>query len=130
MSVRSRRPLGYRSTRIDTLPTNVPERVFQRQVLELAALMGWEWWHDDATNTARKCDRCGELVKRRRNAKGWPDLLLFRGPRLVVAELKSATGKVATEQEAWLARFRLIPGAEVYVWRPDDMGEIVRILSR
>jgi len=124
------RPLGYRSTAIDPLAASVPERVLHRQVVATADLMGWASWHDEATNTPRKCDRCGEAVKRRRNKKGWPDLFLFRGSRLIVAELKSEKGRVSPEQQEWLDLFRQIPGVEVFVWKPSDWPEILKVLAR
>jgi hypothetical protein len=67
-----------------------------------------------------------------RNSKGsdsgFPDLVLLRPPRLVVAELKTETGRVTVAQWAWLDDFAAC-GAESYVWRPSDRAEIERILS-
>lgn len=52
------------------------------------------------------------------SAKGFPDIVALKGKRLLVAELKSQTGKLRSEQPAWLDAF-LDAGAEVYLWRPE-----------
>lgn len=92
----------------------VTEADWQRTIVELARLNGWLVFHD---RVAWRSD------------PGWPDLVLLRGPRLVVAELKSETGKLTPAQEAWLMRWRSVPCAEVFVLRPHDWDLIVRVLS-
>lgn len=62
------------------------------------------------------------------DGKGWVDLTLVR-ERVIFAELKSGTGKLNPDQEAWLARLRAA-GQEVYEWRDTDYDDIVRILRR
>jgi hypothetical protein len=59
---------------------------------------------------------------------GWPDLVMLRGDRIVVAELKAdgAPGP-RPEQRAWLDAWRAV-GAEVYVWRPADFGALHEVL--
>jgi hypothetical protein len=74
-----------------------------------------------------------------RSPKGFPDLVLVRGDRLIFAELKSETGKTTPEQDAWLADLRAVRlGAqqyvsqgrelEVYLWRPSEIERIAEIL--
>src|SRR5690606_3109708 len=58
------------------------EAQFQRQVVDLARLRGWWVFHDHDS---------------RRNPAGLPDLLLLRD-RLVVAELKTTSGRVRAAQ--------------------------------
>lgn len=59
----------------------------------------------------------------------FPDLVLVRD-RIIAAELKrSAREKPTDEQQAWLDAFAAA-GAESYVWRPDDLDELPRILRR
>lgn len=53
------------------------------------------------------------------DGKGWPDIFAIRGPRILVAELKSAKGKLAPDQAEWLRAF-IAAGVESYVWRPDE----------
>jgi len=63
---------------------------------------------------------------------GFPDLVLVRPPVIIVAELKSARGRLSSSQRDWLERFEQcsIPGrVETYIWRPGDWPDIVRILS-
>lgn len=66
----------------------------------------------------------------RRNQRGLPDLILLhpRTGRLIFVELKSATGKLRPDQQAWLAALRI--RHEAYLWRPADWmsGEIQAIL--
>lgn len=62
------------------------------------------------------------------DAKGFLDLELVRSPRLIKVELK-IDSSVRPEQKEWIAAYAGIPGVEVYVWRPNDWDEIVRILT-
>jgi len=63
------------------------------------------------------------------DAKGFPDLVLVRPPRLIFVELKSAKGTVSPDQKWWLDRLDGCPGAEVYQWRPADWpNNVTRIL--
>lgn len=64
----------------------------------------------------------------RHSPKGWPDLVLIRPPRIIFAELKSATGKLTGEQDATLELLRECNLNEVYVWRPADLQNIAEIL--
>ncbi len=59
---------------------------------------------------------------------GWPDAVLLRANRLVVAELKTKRNKPTPEQDNWLLAFRNV-GAEVHVWKPADWNEIVEVLA-
>lgn len=54
---------------------------------------------------------------------GFPDLVLLRPPRMIVAELKTDRGNVTEAQTMWLDAFSRC-GAEVYVWRPRDRDEM------
>lgn len=99
------------------------EKSFTDQILEVAVWYGWRRHHD----------RPGRTVAGWRTAiqgdPGFPDLVLLRRDRLVVAELKSRRGKLTPEQLCWLEDWRQV-GAEVYVWRPSDWDDIARILAR
>lgn len=59
---------------------------------------------------------------------GYPDLVLLKHGRLVVAELKTERGHTTGQQDAWLDGWHLVPCAEVYVWRPHDEDEVRRVL--
>lgn len=110
------------------------ERELSRSLIRAARTFGW---HVDFTWSSMH------------SPKGRPDLFLTKGLRLVVAELKTDTGKVTPEQEeqlAWWRRFALAvdrvtevaaacatPDADelrvqVHVWRPADLDEAYRVL--
>ena len=62
------------------------------------------------------------------SAKGFPDLVLCRPPRLIFAELKSDKGTVKPEQQAWLDDLAAA-GQEAHVWRPRDVEAVVACLA-
>ncbi|PPF64666.1 VRR-NUC domain-containing protein [Clavibacter michiganensis] len=57
----------------------------------------------------------------RRSASGYPDLHLVHGAKgwSLFRELKSATGRVTTDQKKWLAALTSA-GVDASVWRPID----------
>ena len=83
------------------------ERDWQRQVLDLATLRRWTWYHTHDS---------------RRSPAGFPDLVLVRD-RVIYAELKTDKGRLTTNQLAW-QRILAAAGAEVYVWRPRDWDAV------
>lgn len=87
------------------------EAEFQRQVVELAERLGWAVWHDNDP---------------RRNAAGFPDLLLVR-ERVVWMEVKRDGEGLRPAQAAFHARLKAA-GAEVYVVSPRLWAEAERIL--
>ena len=89
------------------------EREWQAQVVDAARLMGWRVYHTHDS---------------RRAAPGWPDLALVRD-RLVMAELKTETGRVSPEQQQWLALLDAA-GVETHLWRPSDLDEVLAVLKR
>lgn len=94
-----------------TAPT-LSERDWQGQVLDLAKLQGWAWYHTHDS---------------RRSPAGFPDLVLCRD-RLILAELKTDSGRLTRDQRQWLARLA-DAGAEAYVWRPRDFEEVRSALT-
>jgi hypothetical protein len=91
------------------------EAQWQRQVIDLATQLGWAEYHAYLSI---------------RSPRGWPDLSLCRPPRLVLAELKTdrKASVLAPSQQDWIALLERCPGVEVYVWRPSDLDDVVRIL--
>jgi hypothetical protein len=89
------------------------ERDLERYVADVAKAFGWKRYHTWLS---------------KHSAAGFPDELLVRAPRLVVAELKSERGKLTAEQASWLAELAQVPGVEAYLWRPADMDAIERTL--
>lgn len=100
------------------------ERDFQKAVVELAQLAGWRVAHFRPAKTSK-----GWRTPVAADGAGFPDLILVREGRLVVAELKSGTGRVSEEQQGWLDAFETVPSTEVFVWRPDDWDQVVRVLT-
>lgn len=100
------------------------EHGFQTCVIDVAHLAGWRVAHFRAGRTAD-----GWRTPVAADGAGWPDLVLVRPPRLIFAELKSATGKLSGRQQVWLDTLRLLPQAEVFVWRPSDWDALVETLT-
>lgn len=98
------------------LPDGITEALFLSRIKTLARLLGLPTYH---THDSRRSD------------PGFPDLAIL-GPRaLVLAELKSARGRVRPEQTLWLEGLARLPGVVVrpYLWRPSDWPQINRILA-
>lgn len=118
------------SETISALP--VSEESLQSAVIDLAQLRGWKVAHFAPARTEK-----GWRTPVRADGKGFPDLVLVKGRRLIFAELKSQKGRVSPEQAAWLDALSgdafLAPGeyrdVEVKVWRPADWPEIEAVLS-
>lgn len=105
----------------DPTPPREQEAGFQGWVIDLAERLGWRCHH---TPDSRRVTSVATT------AAGFPDLLLLHPVqgRLIVAELKQDGRTPRANQRDWLAWWRLIPGAEVYVWRPADRPRIETIL--
>ena len=90
----------------------------------LARVMGWRIAHFRPAMTSR-----GMRTPVSADGAGFPDLLMVRGLRLLVVELKAEAGRVAPEQSAWLSAF-LRAGVETWLWRPEHWhdGTIERVL--
>ena len=104
-----------------TLPP-LTEAHFMDQVTDLAALFGWDWAHFRPAQTLRgwRTPVSGPL------GKGFPDLVLVRGSRLLFAELKRDGAKLTFDQARIHAL--LLPAADCYVWRPQDWDFIETVL--
>ncbi len=88
------------------------ESDFQRTVVEWAKMCGWSvWWTWNSLHSP----------------KGWPDLVMARGERLVLAELKVNASLSATQRESlWILAGT---GAEVFCWKPNCWPQIERVLG-
>ena len=91
---------------------SMKERELQAIVKQMAELCGWEYYH---------------TYDSRRSNPGFPDVVMLRGERMIVAELKVQKGKVSEHQERWLKKFDKA-GSEAYLWRPSDLREIEELL--
>lgn len=90
------------------------ERHLQSQVIALATALDYRSYHTHDS---------------RRSQPGWPDLALWRGPVLILAELKTQRGPIRPAQRVVLDALAQTP-AVVVVWRPMDLldGTIERVL--
>lgn len=86
-------------------------------VVRDAALL-YEWLHYH-THDSRRSDR------------GFPDIVLIKGDRILWRELKTQKGKLSPDQEIWRDRL-LAAGADWAIWRPIQWGndEILKELMR
>jgi len=107
------------------------EQQFTNELLKWAKAYKWRTFHvrnsGYAGNTYVQGDR------------GFPDLVLLRPPRLVVAELKvgkagTLKGEPTSDQAVWLDALAEVGVTEfpieTYVWRPDMWSEILVVLSK
>jgi hypothetical protein len=107
----------------------MPETYFQSQVIQLARLFGWYVNHTRAVEM-----RAGYWRTPVTGMAGFPDLVLAKAPTernrggVIFAELKTATGKTSETQKEWLERLSL-GGAEIYIWRPQDLDDIRKRLE-
>jgi VRR-NUC domain-containing protein len=100
------------------------EEGFQAKVVDLAGRQGWLVHAERQARTDR-----GWRTAIQGDA-GWPDLVLLRDGVMLVVELKSESGKVRPEQQAWLAELAMVPGLVVRTWRPSDWPEVESALLR
>jgi hypothetical protein len=89
------------------------EAQFQAQVVQLAGLLGWSWYHTHDS---------------RRSPAGFPDLVLWR-ERVIFAELKRENGRLSHAQVDVGNALRRA-GAEAYCWRPSHFDEVKAVLER
>jgi hypothetical protein len=96
-----------------TLP-KISEKAFQAQVKELSGVL--------------RVDKFYHPWLSKFSARGFPDLTIVKGDRLIFAELKAEKGKVTPEQSEWLDILGGVKTVEAYLWRPDDLQTIADIL--
>lgn len=104
---------------------SITEAQFQKTVIEMAELFRWRWYH--APENRPVAGRSGTYIQNVR--KGFPDLVLVKGDRLIFAELKRELGPLQPGQQDWLDAVRAA-GAEAYLWRPSNMAQVREVLGR
>ena len=122
---------GHRRPSSAAAGPGLSEAEFQRQVAELAELLGWRWAHFRPARTSKgwRTPASGPL------GAGWPDLVLTRerDGRMVLVELKTDAGRVSDDQSAVLAYLDRVAAVHgwlyVGVWRPQDFDAIVEALT-
>lgn len=94
-----------RDTPVDVLIRAIPEKEWAQTVVQYARLNRWLVYF---------------TWRSTHSPSGFPDLVLVRPPRLIVAELKKETGKPTAAQTAWLAALDAVPSIQTAIWRPSD----------
>jgi hypothetical protein len=90
------------------------EKELSQQVQQLAKLKGYKVYHTFLSVYSEP---------------GFPDLCMAKEGRLIFAELKTERGKVTQAQKEWLETLADSKSCEVYIWRPGDWDEIVKVLE-
>lgn len=94
------------------------EREFQTAVCDLATRNGWlVYCHPDS----RKANV--------NSIPGFPDLVLAKPRRLILAETKMPKRPVSDDQLIWLTILSSLVLTEVFLWYPEDWPEIERVLG-
>ncbi|MCK9569908.1 VRR-NUC domain-containing protein [Candidatus Pacearchaeota archaeon] len=104
------------------------ESEFQQQIIDVAHLHHWLVAHFRGVRIQRKDGSVYFATPVQADGEGFPDLVMLKPSRMVVAEIKSDKGKLSEAQEEWLNQWELA-GAEVYVWRPKDWDKIIEVLA-
>ena len=132
----ARRMNGERSTLPQEAPNDarkaldatISESAFQRLVIDAAQRLGWYVAHFRPART-----ESGWRTPVEADGAGWPDLVMLRRGRCVVAELKTMSGRTTENQDRWIDRFGAVQltssgAVTVHVWKPSDWNEIEAIL--
>lgn len=110
------------------------ERQLQKAIIGTAEMLGWRVCHFDASVKIVNKRGGGKTYVGDKQAKGFPDLVLVRPPRLMFVELKGHSTRIDDEQIDWLRDLTACanfineaagaekgkPILEVYIWRPND----------
>ncbi len=100
----------------------ISEKDWQRQVTDAAEMFRWTWAHfrPAMTSMGWRTPVSGPM------GAGFPDLILCRGDRLLMAELKAEHGRLTPAQRDVLDLLgRAVP---VYTWRPTDLPAVLEVL--
>ncbi len=94
----------------------MPEKKLQELVVGLAQACGWR-------------HVCHVHDSRRGLGKGFPDLCMVRGERVVFMELKTMKGRLSEDQKSWRDELQGSV-AEWYLVKPDDyiQGRVESVL--
>ena len=108
----------------------VSEKAFQTAVIDLARSAGWLVGH---LHDSRRQVAPGKFVGDR-DAAGLPDLILVKGARLLLVELKAEKGRLRPAQQQWIKALQAVESdaagrVMVREWRPSQWDEIVQLLT-
>lgn len=105
------------------------EAQLQEKIIALAKAKGWMVHHARPARTEKgwRTPITGDV--------GFPDLVLARNGQIILAELKSVSGRLTRQQEEWLDHLRhptkgnVETDRIVTVWRPSDWSTIEEVLA-
>ncbi len=100
------------------------EYSFVGQILDLAHIYRWRIVHF----TPARVGQDGAWRTPYAGDKGFPDLILVRDGRLIIAECKSKRGRLRPDQIVWLEALSSVAGIEVYTWREGEIESIKEVL--
>ena len=90
------------------------EAALQQLLTDAAELNGWLVFHDNDS---------------RRNAAGFPDLVLVKPPRVLFLELKSEIGRVRPEQHVWMDALSRCDTIASAIIRPEHADLVIEYLQ-
>jgi hypothetical protein len=102
---------------MNRLIDRLTEAEFQGMIVERARVRGWLVYH---------------VYDSRRSSAGFPDLVMVRAGKLVLAEVKTAKGRLSPAQAAWFAALSAVedqPRVTVAVWRPEDWSAVCDLID-
>jgi hypothetical protein len=106
------------------------EAQFQNTVVEAARLLGWTvHFVPDALYRRSFTNKRTRFNALDLGDRGFPDLLMVKGSRILYRELKVGRNKLSDHQQAWRDRL-LAAGADWQEWRPEQMDDILADLQR
>ena len=109
---------GSAKNMIRDLDRALSEAQWAREVKEYAQAHGWRVAHMRAVQLAS-----GRWTTPNEGDEGFPDWVFARDGEVILAELKSETGRETAHQRAWL------DAAHGYLWRPSDRAGMERRLA-
>jgi hypothetical protein len=107
--------------RKDTATAPMSEADYQRRIIDAAHAHHWRVAHFRPARTERSW-----VTPVAADGKGFPDLILVRDSVLAI-EVKTAKGRVSSEQHEWLGAFAAA-GVRAMVARPADWSRVLSAL--
>lgn len=120
--------MGKKLTPKERMYRSIAEKSLMEQFIDLGRTLGWLVCHFH--DSRRQVTRNGRTFMVGDNdAKGFPDVFMVRGDRLMAVEVKKELGKTTPEQDEWLRRLAKA-GVECHVLRPSNWNEVSKRLRR
>lgn len=97
------------------------ESEFQSEVVKAAKAAGWRVCHiRPAVQNGRRITPA---------AKGFPDLVLVKPPRVLFLELKREDGKRGPQQVEWIRDLQACDEVAAYFARPSQLDAVRRLIA-